>query len=124
MRRLHGAEKPPPRLTEGHQPARVFVPQRQLKCRKALRKRNHGRAVEERILVVTTLEIVVWNPRAEVVNVVQSDASREPLQHRGKTEMRAASDRRFRVVPLLVPLPVGALELMLHEEQEDAAGER
>jgi len=66
------------------------------------------------------LEVVVGDPRVEVVNVMQADVAGEELQHRRQLQVRAAAQRRVGVVPAVGVLPVGVLELMLNVEQPDA----
>jgi len=74
------------------------------------------------ILLVTLLEIVVGNPRPEMVHVMESDAARHPLQQGGESEEGASRNGRRAVVPMLVVLPVSTLELVLHEEEPEAGG--
>ena len=58
------------------------------------------------------------------MDMVQADAAREPLQHGREHEVRAAVQRRGRVVPLVAGLPVCILELVLHVEQPHAGHRR
>src|SRR5689334_1571055 len=102
---------------ESHEPPCIFVPERKTKRRDTLSECNNGRPMKHRILVVTLLEIVVRNPRTEMVYVMESDTAGEPLQEGRKPEEGASRDRRRRVVPLLVVLPVRILELVLHEKE-------
>src|SRR5206468_8563391 len=85
-----------------------------------LRQRDHGRAMEERVFVVTPLQIVVGNARAEVVNVVQPNVAGKPAQYERKSKIGASRDRGRGIVPLVMPLPIGLLELMLYIEEPDA----
>jgi hypothetical protein len=58
--------------------------------------------VEDRVLVVGTLQVVVRDARAEVVHVVQADVPREELQHLRQLEVGAAPQRRVGIAPVLV----------------------
>jgi len=68
-----------PHSIERHKPTGVLIPQRQPKRREAPPKCNDGCAVKHRILIVALLEIVVRNSRAEMVHVMEANASRDPL---------------------------------------------
>ncbi len=65
---------------------------------------------------------VVGDPRAEVVDVVEADAAGHPVEHPGQAVERAARERGRGVVPVLARGPVRPLVLVLHVEEEDAAG--
>src|SRR5436190_16288077 len=69
--------------------------------------------VEKRMRLVAALEIVIRNSRAQMVNVVESDVAREPLQDLGQLVKRAALQRRSCEIPILTPLPINSLKLML-----------
>ena len=66
---------------------------------------------------VTRLEIVIWNPRAQVVNMVETDIAAKPLQDRRELVKRGPLERLTQVAPILVALPVGIFELVLNVEQ-------
>ena len=68
------------------------------------------------------LEVVVRNPRIQVVHVMQADVAREEPEHPRQLEVRASPQRRVGVFPAARALPVGLLELVLHVEQPDACG--
>ena len=74
------------------------------------------------ILFVTLLEIVVRNPRTEMVHVMETDAARHPLQHRWEAEKGASRNGSRAVIPMLVVMPVRILELVLHEEEPQGSG--
>ena len=73
---------------ERDESTRLFVPERKAQRGKALSQRDHGRAMKDRILVVTLLEIVVRNPRAEMMYVMKADAACDPLQNAGEPAKR------------------------------------
>ena len=64
------------------EPLARLIPQREAKRANALRERDHGDVVKERVLVVALRERVVRDARSEVMDVVQTDAAGEPVQHR------------------------------------------
>ena len=84
------------------------------------RDRFHAR--ENFVRVVAFFQLVVWNPWAQVMDVVETDVASEPLQDLGKFVERAAQQRGGRVVPLFMVVPVNVLELVLHVEHPDASG--
>ena len=65
-------------------------------------------------------QLVVGDARIQVVDVVEADVAAEPLQNRRKLVIRAALQPGFEEVPVFVPLPEGAREVVLHIEQPDA----
>src|SRR5256885_5706792 len=111
-------------LLESDEAPGVFIPERQSKRRKALPQRDDGRTMENRVLLVTLLQVVVRNARAEVMDVVIADAPRHPSQERRQREVRASCDRRRAIIPVLVFLPVRSFELMLHEKEPEAGHHR
>src|SRR5207244_2206637 len=78
-----------PHSIERHKPTGVLIPQRQPKRREAPPKCNDGCAVKHRILIVALLEIVVRNSRAEMVHVMEANASRDQLVYGRKMEVGA-----------------------------------
>ena len=78
--------------------------------------------VEDRVVVVGALEVVIGDPWAEVVDVVQPDVAREELKDLWQLQVRAAPKSGRRVGPGVVALPVNVFELVLHVEQPDASG--
>ena len=114
------ADRRRPRLAEGDQPSRLLVPQLQPRRAHAVPQRDRGDGLEDGVLVVRALEVVVGDPRVEVVHVVQADVAGEELQRLRELEVGAAAQRRVGERPGLGVLPVGVLELVLDVEEEDA----
>src|ERR1700677_3186518 len=54
-----------------------------------------------------------------MVDVVETDITGDPLEEPGQRDPGTARERRFRVIPIGVPPPVGPRETMLHVEKED-----
>src|SRR5215208_3633918 len=78
--------------------------------------------LEQPLALVALLQVVVGNPRAQMMDVMEADIAREPLQQAGQLVEGAAAQSRSRVVPVLAALPVRIFELVLHVEQPDARG--
>jgi hypothetical protein len=85
-------------------------------------QRDRRDALECRYGFMTRLEPVIRDSRAQVVNVVEADVAREPLQHAWQFVVRTALQRRIGEVPGFPARPVRALELMLDIEQPQACG--
>jgi len=65
---------------------------------------------------MASFEIVIGNPRAQMVNVMKPDVAREPLQNPWKLVERTALQRRLCVIPFFTPLPINPFKLVLHIE--------
>src|SRR3712207_6141681 len=96
----------------------LLVPELEPGGPQGVANRQRRDVAEELELLMAALQVVVRDPRAEVVDVVVADVPAEPLQHLRQLEERAAADRRVGVVPALAALPVGVLELVLDVEEE------
>ena len=77
-----------------HQPVVRLVPQAELEGLQAGSQRDGRDALEERLGVVAFLEVVIGDQRAQVVQVVEADVAREPLQDAGQLVERAALQGR------------------------------
>lgn len=66
------------------------------------------------------LQFVVGDLRAEVMDVMEADVAREPLQHFRQFVERTACHARLEEIPVLVALPIGRVEIMLDVEQPHA----
>jgi hypothetical protein len=62
---------------------------------------------------VAAFQPVVGNPWRGMVDVVETDVPRHPVQQAGQPEIRAAPQRRVNRVPLHVSRPVSPLEMVL-----------
>ena len=96
-----------------------LIPQPQFDGFEAVKEAELGCLLEEGVREVTSLEVVVWNHRIEVVNVVIADVAREPLENFWKVVVAAAFHRCCRVVPLFAGSPVRIFELVLHVKQPE-----
>jgi hypothetical protein len=95
----------------------LFVPEAEGQRFEALKESDRLDLLEERICIVTALEIVVRNTGAEMMNMVKADIPGKPLQDLGQFVKRTAFERSFCVIPVFAAFPVNAIELMLHIEQ-------
>ena len=66
----------------------VFVPQRERQRAAGLAQRDDRHVMKERILVVTLLQLVVRDLRADVVHVMHADVAREPRERLRQLEVR------------------------------------
>src|SRR5689334_11710040 len=75
---------------------------------------------------MTFLELVIRDPWAQVVDVMETDIACEPLQQLGKLVERAAVHAGVEELPLRMALPVGGVEIVLHVKEPDsrAAGDQ
>src|SRR5262249_55527903 len=62
----------------------------------------------------------VGDARAEVVDGVQADVAREPLEYFGQLIVGASLQRCFGEIPFGMVAPIGIFKLMLHIKQPDA----
>ena len=63
----------------------LFIPEFVEYATQAFKKGNFiGHLVKDGIFLVTLLQLVVGNLRAEVMDVMKADVAREPLQHFGE----------------------------------------
>ena len=70
--------------------APLLVPKTEGEGFEAGEQRDGLHGLEQRFGFVTFLQVVIRNPRAEMMDVMKSDAAREPLQHLGQFVERAA----------------------------------
>ena len=66
------------------------------------------------------LQAVVGNQMIEMVQVVNADVGGQPLQEFRQRVIRASLHAGLEIVPLLVLLPVGFLELVLNIKEPHA----
>ena len=94
----------------------VFIPEAIAERLEASEQRDGFHLLENRNLVVSALQIVVRDARAEVVDVVEANIAGEPLKDARQFVERAALKRGGCVVPLIGAFPIDALILMLNVE--------
>ena len=77
-------------VAERDQPAPLLVPQLEPHGPQAVPQRERRHVVEDRVLVVRALQVVVRDPGAQVVDVVQADVAGEELEDLRQLQVRAA----------------------------------
>src|SRR5258708_21029143 len=106
--------------TISHHLLALLVPEPEAEGLQAPQERDRRDGLKERLRFVAFLQMIVGNPRAEMMDVMKTDISRKPLQHPGELVVRAAFERRLGVIPILPAFPVNDLELMLNIKQPNA----
>ena|SRR5690242_3748170 len=86
--------------------------------------KRQWRDLEHRILVVTFLKLVIRDSRAEVMDVMETDIPRKPLQHFGKFIERATLYASVKKFPFRVVFPIRWVKIMLDVEEPDARSTR
>ena len=76
--------------------------------------------MEQGMRLMATLEIIIRNARAQMMNMVETDVAGKPLQNLRQLVERATLQSGSREIPLVTALPVNPLELMLHVKQPPA----
>src|ERR1044072_2491269 len=104
-------------MAEAHELAALFIEQPKTERAQTGQQRDRLYFLEERIGVVTALQIVIWNARAEVVNVVKANVAGEPLQDFREFVKRTSVQSRACEIQTQAALQINVLELMLHVKQ-------
>src|SRR5436189_4930047 len=104
----------------------LFIPKTKRERFEAAAQRHGFDLLKQRVRLVASLQIVIGNARAEMVDMVKADVAGKPLQDLRKFVERTALQRCGGEVPVVAAFPVNSLELMLHVEQPDScpAGDR
>jgi len=66
---------------------------------------------------VASLQVVIRDARAEMMNVMKADIARKPLKYFGKFVKGASFKRCLCVIPIITSFPVDTIKLVLHIEQ-------
>src|SRR5260221_12542259 len=98
----------------------MLVPEIQEHRAEALAEGERFGLLHRRHRFIAPLEIVVWDARSQVVDVMVADVPAEPLQHPGQLVERAPGERGLDGIPALVLRPIYVLVLVLHVEKPDA----
>ena len=67
-----------------HQLLSLFIPETEGKRFEAGEQRNGWHSLKQWFRFVAPLQIVIGNPRAQMMNVMESNVAREPLQDLGQ----------------------------------------
>src|SRR6267154_1067836 len=98
----------------------LLVPQPERERLEAREQRDRLHFLKQRVRLMASLQIVIRDLRAQMMNVMISDVPREPLQHLRQFVKRTPLQRRRRVIPVPAAFPIHPLELVLHIEQPHA----
>src|SRR6056297_2642211 len=110
----------PSRLAEGHEPSAFLVPERQPGAMQAFAK-GQPPDVGENVMVAKDLaQAVEWNSAGQMVDMVNADIGRDPVQYRRQHVVRRAVESGLLNRPAVVAVPRRVLELMLHVEEPHA----
>src|SRR5712675_1158035 len=90
-----------------------FVPESERERFEARPERDRLDLLKQRVRLVTFLDVVIGNARAEMVDVMEADVAGKPLEDARQFVKRTALQRRRRVTPVLAAFPVDVFELML-----------
>ena len=71
-------------MTETNQTMLFLIPEAESQGFEAAEQGNGWHGLKQWLRVVTTLQIVIGNPWAQVVNVMKSDVARKPLEDFGQ----------------------------------------
>src|SRR5580704_11203228 len=108
-----------PEMAVADQSPAFFIPKPE---RDGFQARNEGDRfylLKKRIGFVALLQIVIWNARTQVMNVVKPDVAGKPLQDPRQFVERTALECRCRKTPIVTPLPINIFKLMLDVEEPD-----
>src|SRR5207249_10661076 len=94
--------------------ATLFIPESEGERFETGKQRDGLHALKQRLCFVALLQVIIGNPRTQMMNVVKPNVAREPLQHLGQFVERTAFQRRRRVIPCRATFPIDTLKLMLH----------
>lgn len=113
-----------PQMTKAYQPFVLLIPESEGDRLQAGEQGQRFHVPEHGIGMVAPFQVIIGDPGAEMVNMMESDIAREPLENFWELVERAALHRGRGVVPGFTPLPVGVFELVLHIKQPDASRAR
>src|SRR5690242_18555031 len=94
-----------PDVAKAHEPAPFLIPQSEGERLKAREQRDRGHLLKERIGPMTAFQMVVRNAGTQMVDVVEADVAREPLEDFRELVEGTALQRRRRVIPIIAALP-------------------
>src|SRR5256885_17035778 len=98
-----------PEMSEADEFFALLVPEPQAERFEAAEKRERFYLLKHQVRFVASLQIVIRNSRAQMMDVVIADVAGEPLQNLWQFVERAAFQGRRRIIPLRVALPIHSL---------------
>src|SRR6266850_2815305 len=111
-----------PEMAEADEFVTLFVPKPEGQRFKTAEEAYRLDLLEEWVRFVASLQVVIGNARAQMVNVVKADVTREPLKNFRQLVERTALKRRGGEVPIFAAFPINPFELMLDVEEPYAGG--
>ena len=96
--------------------ATLFVPETEGERFQAGEQGDGLHALKQRLRFVALLQMIIRNPRAQMMNVMKPNVPRQPLQHLGQFVERTALQRCCGVIPFAVkriPLEVNTGEFFI-----------
>jgi hypothetical protein len=98
----------------------LFIPQAEGQGLETFHESQGFDVLKDLVGIVTGLEVVVGDSRAKMVNVMETDVSREPLENFGEFIKRTSFESGTCEIPVVLPFPVDAFELVLNVEKPDS----
>ena len=109
-------------VAEAHHLLVLFIPEAEGQCLQAGEQCDRFHGLEQRYRLMAFLQVVVGNPRSQVMNVMKPYAAGEPLQDLGQLVEGTAFQRRCHVIPVLAALPVNTFKLVLDVKEPHTSG--
>src|ERR1700683_4096619 len=107
-------------MAEAHESLPLLIPESVGQGSEARHQRDRLYSLEVRVCPMTVFQMVIRNARTQVMDVMKSNITGEPLQYFGELIVGATTQRRVGVVPVLATRPIRALKLVLHVEKPHA----
>jgi len=108
-------------LAETEQPLEGFIPQIQTDGCETLADRQGVGKSQFLDSLETGLQVVVRNSRLKVMDMMQADIARKPLQHRRQFVEGASLHCGVHRFPIVGTSPICRIELVLHVKEPNAA---
>lgn len=106
---------------KSHKPVLFFIPKLESERPQAVAQSKRCDGLPWRHCIMALFQMVVGNSRAYVVNVMEPDVARKPLQQSWQAIERRALQCSLHWIPRNMARPVNPLELMLDVKQPNAA---
>jgi len=68
-------------VLKAHKLARPFIPEFELPASKTRPQGDRWRSGKRRVSSMAELQIIIWNARTKMVDVMETNATRKPLQY-------------------------------------------
>jgi hypothetical protein len=101
---------------EAHELAGLLIPEPEGERLEAREQRERFDLGKQCVCFMAPLQIVIGDPRAQMMNVMKADIAGEPLKNPRKFVERTSLQSGVGITPRIAALPIGALELVLYVE--------